>query len=193
MIYSDSREIEKVLSLLSLPVNSTDPDWVINSREAQIVQKKLDEVRLELLQVGWNFNTVRREYTPTVTGEIYLPNVFSFRFKQEQYKLIGDKLYDIINNTDKFDEPVTLIVIEDLQIQDCPVYFINLVTAQTAWELRSTLGGNRESLISSLQDNWIRYKAIAVQRDIDEQGLNYGNYLTRDFVSSRWDKYFTTF
>jgi hypothetical protein len=189
MAYNLVTETNRVLELLSLPL--VDDTTINTDREAVIVTRKLDEVRLELQAETWNFNTSKKELIPDVNKHIYLSSFLSFRGKQDRYRFVDNKLYDTIEKTDEFDEPVTLEVVETVDIEECPIWFINLVTAQTAWELRATLGGNIQDTLSSLQDNWIRKKAIAVQANIDEMELNYGNYLYKENDCGRWNFYLT--
>jgi hypothetical protein len=174
MAFNLLREVNKVLELLSLPM--VDDTTINTDRDAQMVVRKLDEVRLELEANGWGWNSSETVLEPDINGEIHLDGVLSFRDRlrrDKYYRNIDNKLFDTRSKSFKFDSGVKLIIIEDLPLDQAPPYFIELVTAQTAWELRATLGGNIQDTLSSLQDNWIRKKANAIQRNIDEQGLNY--------------------
>ena len=173
MAYSLLDEVNKVLRDLSLPIVTNAQ---LDTHEAKIVIDRLNRVREDLMLTKWNFNTEARTLTPTATGEILLSDILQFRHHNRldnPYRNIDGKLYNTKDNSFKFDSSVTLECAIDIPIEQSPIWFINLVTAQATLELLSVLGGNVEDKVATVNANYLKKRAIALQSDINEQRLNY--------------------
>ena len=186
MTYSLLNEVNKVLRDLNLPVVTNAQ---FDTHEAKIVRDKLERVRIDLLLTKWNFNTEIRRLTPDANGEILLTGILQFRHNRgdNPYRNVNGKLYNSKEDSFKFDNPVTLECALDAPIELCPIWFINLVTAQVTLELLSVLGGNVEDKVASVNANYFKKRAIALQSDINEQRLNYvKNYRIEAIYDRRW-------
>jgi hypothetical protein len=177
MAYDLVEQVNDVLEFLNLPyINNT----TLDSREASIVTRRLVKKERELLSLGWTFNTHERVLTPDINGFIYVPNESILRFndfyKSNRYRREGDRLYDKVSQSFSFTSEVRLRTIETMSNRDdMPYWFLDLLTIETAYSLRVLLGGNLQDNDLHLKEELQRAKAIAIQADIEEGGINTPN------------------
>jgi len=190
MAYSLLDEINKVLDDLALPIITNAE--ITTTKEGRLVSQRLERTRVEELLNKWNFNTEVRELQPTVGGEILLDGILQFRPLQPntQYRNINGKLYNVYEDSFKFSSSVILECALDIPIDQSPIWFINLVTAETAFKLLSVLGGNIEDKVGLVKENFVRNRAIALQSDINETHLNKNttNLFARSFGGMIYDR-----
>ena len=167
--------INQILSDLSLVEVDTAH---LNRREPTIVQKELDRVFKYWFGIGWHFNTFENDYTPNTNKNIIIPDEvirWSIEPLTHRYQLgTGKKLYDKNTKSFEYDDDTVLSIrtIESIQRDDCPSWFIDLVLADTAWKLRSKLGGMIEETTGYLQEQVVNAKALAIQADIEAGKIN---------------------
>jgi len=167
--------VNRILELLSLPL--VDGATLNTTRESQTVLRKLEEKRLQALKLGWGFNTFCNYHTPNATGKIIIDRDTIYRlrdyYKSNRYRLgNGGVLYDCFADSSTFESEIRLRTIEHIGWDESPVWFQDFVLSWTAWSLRVSLGGNIEAVNNLLQEEYINYKALALQADIEESNIN---------------------
>jgi len=165
----------RILESLSLPL--VDATTLNTTRESQVVLRKLEEKRLQALKLGWGFNTFCNDHTPNGTGKIVIDRNIIYRlrdyYKSTRYKIgNGGVLYDCFTDSTVFESEVKLRTIEHIDWNESPLWFQDFVIAWTSWSLRVILGGNIEDVNQVLQEEYIAYKATALQADIEESNIN---------------------
>lgn len=105
---------QKVSTLVDDGVNDTDD-----------AQQVLDEITIEVLSDGWDFNQIRTVLSPDTSGNISVTNNYlridgTDTDYRRRFTVRSNKLYDLDNATDVFDKAVTLKVTQNLEFDDIP-------------------------------------------------------------------------
>lgn len=177
MAYDLVEQVNDVLEFLNLPYITLA---TIGSRESTVITRRLIKKERELLSLGWTFNTFTRIIAPDINDFIQVPNESILRFndfyKTNRFRREGDKLYDNVANSFSFTSDIKLRTIETMGTRDnMPYWFLDLLTIETAYSLRVLLGGNLQDNDLHLKEELERAKALAIQADIEEGGINTPN------------------
>lgn len=113
-------------------------DLEIPNADVAAARVVLNDIRQEVLSVGWWFNQVEGvTLTPDQGGEIPVPaNTLELDCTDsaKHYVQRGTKLFDMDNQTFKFTAPVKVDIILDLPFEELPRTAYQCVTAQAALE-----------------------------------------------------------
>lgn len=117
---------QKVSTLVDDGVNDTD-----------FAQQVIDEITIEVLSDGWDFNQVRKTLTPDTNGNISVSDNYlridgtdsDFR---RRFTVRDNKLYDLDNDTNVFDKAVTLKVTQNLAFNNIPSSFAFFIARSAA-------------------------------------------------------------
>ena len=108
--------------MCSVAVSTLVDDGINDSDFAQDV---LDEKIVEILAMGWSFNTVVKELSFNTNGNIAIsPNYLRVDGYGNDYRRLltvrGNYLYDLDNDTDVFTSTVELLITQNLEWDDIP-------------------------------------------------------------------------
>jgi len=106
--------INEILQNLNEPVLDIT-DAVIDVPTAIVVEAQLDIARKRILAKGWNQNTVTMSLVPNTSGYIVIPSTFYSVNTISDYVVRDHRLYDVVNNSFIFKDPVQATVINDIQ------------------------------------------------------------------------------
>lgn len=152
---------EILLSLNELPLDITD--LVEDIGIAVIVDKELEIAKKKVLSEGWHFNKLSRELVPDPQGYIVIPNTFLSVDGDSSYAVRDWKLYDIANKTFKFDQPVEVIVVDEIVFDDIPFHVANYIVQIASLQAYINIIGNSDDI--SLRNNAVQAARIEALRD----------------------------
>lgn len=141
-----------------LPIpNDIAIDDLPEGHEAVYARTILAETLREEQESKWWFNSFETTFVPNSLGYITLPyNLISLQAKSSGKKYIanGNDLYDTINETKVFTEPVTLKVLLAIDFSDVPDIFKTYVVLQAAKHLHTYLNADtttQQELVQKIQ------------------------------------------
>lgn len=141
-----------------LPVpNDIAIDDLPEGHEAVYARTILQETLREEQEERWWFNSFTTTFVPNNSGYITLPyNLISLQstVTNKKYVANGNDLYDVINETKVFIEPVELKVLLEVSFEDVPDVFKTYVVLKAAKQLHTYLNADastQQELLSSLQ------------------------------------------
>jgi hypothetical protein len=168
----------------------TDP----GSGDVALAIETIDRTRLEILARGWYANTLEELVLEkdAVTNKIPLPTyVLSIRRRDDQVIIIERNgfLYDLKNNTDIFDDDVTVDAYADLQIENLPYSLANYIAVRSGRLFAQAATGSQTNEFFSVDDESRAY-AEAQREDLEHGSVNFLNdwqegrqFLARTFAS----------
>jgi hypothetical protein len=142
-------------------------------RDAYMAINALDEVCVEVQSEAWDFNSETCvAFAPDGTGQIPLPESVvridapPSRYPNHKYVRRGDRVYDKIDKTLVFTEPLELDVVYLLEWDDIPLAARRLIVARAARIFQDrTLGS--ANLRQSLLQSELLAKVALVEYDAD--------------------------
>ena len=149
-----------------MPVPSTvDIDSLDELHEAKIVRNNLLQVSREIQAKGWWFNREPWTFIPdSTTQKIAIPTtVLSVRGVTTSVINRGATLYSLANTSFVFTEPVDCVVVWDVDFEDLPETFAELITYTTAKDVQSFLRGDTATDVR-LQEK-VNQSFVKVQRE----------------------------
>jgi hypothetical protein len=174
--YAVSTELDAVNQILSsvgqAPVTTLD----LQNPEVSIVLNTLREVNRQVQAEGWIFNTEREyELTPdSGTNEILYPfNMLQIDTNQPYHKSKYDvvkrgiKLYDRLNHTFTFTDPIKADVVWYFDFTDIPAAIQAYITARAARLCATKMIGDTE-LNKLLAEQEIQTRASAIEYDCNQ-------------------------
>ena len=129
---------QPVSTLINNEINDTDA-----------AQQVLNEVMIELLLDGWDFNNTRKTLTPDANKNIAVsPNYLRVDGRVDDFKrrlsVRSNKLYDLDNDTDEFDKEVVLKITQNIDFDDLPQAFAFFAARQAAAIYYEDNGGDSQ-------------------------------------------------
>ena len=120
---SKLRAVNLILSGADEQPVSTLVDDGIN--DSDFAQQVLDDKIIEILSMGWDFNSVVKEFQFNTNGRIPISPSYvridgSGTDYRRRFTVRSNHLYDLDNDTDVFTENVELAVIQNLEWDDIP-------------------------------------------------------------------------
>lgn len=174
---------EILLSLNELPLDETD--LVSDVPIAVIVDKELDVATRSILAKGWNFNTISVSLSVNLTGHIEVSKEYLSVDAGGGIVVRDWKLYDTVNNTFKFDEDVSVTVVENIIFDDLPFSIADYIIKQASLQSYINVIGNSDDIS-------LRYRILDGARieaiRIDARQIN-GNLLEKDYATNLLDRY----
>jgi len=174
--YAVSTELDAVNQILSsvgqAPVTTLD----LQNPEVSIVLNTLREINRQVQAEGWIFNTERHyELTPdSETNQILYPfNMLQIDVNEEQHKnkydvvKRGNKLYDRLNHTYTFTDPIYADITWYFDFTDVPPAIQAYITARAARMCATKMVGDRE-LNGLLQEQELQTRAAAIEYDCNQ-------------------------
>jgi len=174
--YAVSTELDAVNQILSsvgqAPVTTLD----LQNPEVSIVLNTLREVNRQVQAEGWIFNTERNyELTPnTDTKFIEFPsNILQIdtnsQYHKGQYDVVkrGNKLWDRLNHTFVFNDPIRADIVWYFDFTDVPPAIQAYITARAARMCAVKMVGDRE-LQALLQEQEMMTRAGALEYDCNQ-------------------------
>ena len=174
--YAVSTELDAVNQILSsvgqAPVTTLD----LQNPEVSIVLNTLREINRQVQAEGWIFNTEREyELTPdSSTNQILYPsNMLQIDTNQpyhkNKYDVVkrGNKLYDRLNHTYTFTDPIQADVVWYFDFTDVPAAVQAYITARAARMCATKMVGDRE-LNGLLQEQELQTRAAAIEYDCNQ-------------------------
>lgn len=165
------RELDAVNLTLEALGESRVVDINTSNPSAGLARSALARNRRGLLSTGYWFNSIKREITPTADGFIKVPwnqlAVYDAR-GDNKYGVRNGNLYDLVEQDEYFDSPVTIKVVLDLNFEDLPehaaMWIANYTTAQV---YLNDLGsdGNYDNYASEAE----RYKSLVLREHLRNQ------------------------
>lgn len=145
-----------------MPVPSTvDIDSLDELHEAKIVRNNLVQVSREIQAKGWWFNREPWTFLPdSTTGKIAVPTtVLSVRGTNTSVISRGATLYSLTNTSYVFTEAVDCVVVWEVEFEDLPETFAELVSYTTARDVQSFLRGDTSTdarLTAKVQESYLK-------------------------------------
>jgi len=174
--YAVSTELDAVNQILSsvgqAPVTTLD----LQNPEVSIVLNTLREINRQVQAEGWIFNTEREyELTPdSETNQILYPfNMLQIdantKYHKDKYDVVkrGNKLYDRLNHTYTFTDPIQADVVWYFDFTDVPAAVQGYITARAARMCATKMVGDRE-LNALLQEQELQTRAAAIEYDCNQ-------------------------
>ena len=148
-----------------LPIPSTVAiDDLPEGHEAVQASTILQETLREEQEEKWWFNSFTETLIPQTSGYITLPyNLINFDSNQGKYRSEGGDLYDVINQTKIFTDPVELDVLLNIEFDDLPDVFRTYVVLQAAKHLHTYLNADETTQKELIQK--IQVQRIKVERE----------------------------
>jgi len=192
--YAVSTELDAVNQILSsvgqAPVTTLD----LQNPEVAIVLNTLREINKQVQAEGWVFNTEREyEFTPdSVTKEILFPyNVLQLDtnryYHYSDYDVIrrNGKLYDRLNHTYQFNEPIKGDVVWYFDFTDIPPAIQAYIIARAARMCATKMIGDQE-INKLLAEQELQTRAYALEYE-----CNQGDYSMFGFRDGQ--NYYTSY
>lgn len=108
--------INNILTAIDLPpVNSASDD----SYEVQQINDILSQQKRLILAKGYFFNTFDQEFVNTNDNKVFVTDDV-LKVDSTKYSLRGRQLWDLVENSGKITEPVTIATIVDLDFSQLP-------------------------------------------------------------------------
>lgn len=181
-----------LLTIGEQPVNSLETQGII---EAELAKMILEEVSTDIQCQDWHFNKNRRvTLTPDrKTGEVTLPEnclrVDSVgRSACLNVVQRNNRLYDQLNNTYFFKEPVVVDMVVELPLEELPPFAYTYITTRATRIFQQSAVGS-QVVEAFTRDN--EEEALAALKQADNQNADhnilYGNRTGRRAV--RRDRY----
>lgn len=130
------------------PVKALDTDGASPAAEAE---RRLDRANIDVQSLGWHFNRRKNvELEPNDDGNIEVPEgVITIDGDQENGESInittvGNGLYNLDDNTDEFEDNVTVAYVLCYLFPCVPLLVQKLITATAAVEYNLTRYGTKE-------------------------------------------------
>ena len=174
--YAVSTELDAVNQILSsvgqAPVTTLD----LQNPEVSIVLNTLREVNRQVQAEGWIFNTEREyELTPDeITKEILYPSNMlqidaNVRQHKSDYDLVrrNGKVYDRLNHTFEFDDPIQVHVTWSFDFSDVPPAIQTYITARAARMCATKMIGNGD-LYQLLAEQEGQTRAVALEYECNQ-------------------------
>ena len=174
--YAVSTELDAVNQILSsvgqAPVTTLD----LQNPEVAIVLNTLREVNKQVQAEGWVFNTERHyELTPdSVTQEILYPTnvlqIDTHRFQHyDDYDVIrrDGKVYDKLNHTYQFEEPIIADVVWYFDFTDVPPAIQAYIVARAARMCVTKMIGDQE-INKLLAEQELQTRAFALEYECNQ-------------------------
>jgi hypothetical protein len=174
--YAVSTELDAVNQILSsvgqAPVTTLD----LQNPEVSIVLNTLREVNRQVQAEGWIFNTEREyELTPDETTKeiLYPSNMLQIDANVRQHKSDYDlvrrngKVYDRLNHTFEFDDPIQVDVTWYFDFTDVPPAIQTYITARAARMCATKMIGNGD-LYQLLAEQEGQTRAVALEYECNQ-------------------------
>lgn len=185
MSLTPTTELEAVNLMLSVigetPVNSVTSNGIADAVLAyQILTHSSREVQL----VGWHWNTeINFPITPSTTGELLLPaNTLKVDTTGESQGLDlvqrGNRLYDRVNQTFVFDQPVRVEIVLLLPFDELPEAARSYITIRSARQFQERVVGSEVLQAFTSRDEF------AAMAKLKEAEAETGDY---NILSGSWD------
>lgn len=156
-----------------MPVPSTvDIDSLDELHEARIIRNELLTTSRELQTRGWWFNREPWTFVPdAVNSKISVPvPVLAIKGTTNNYTIRGGNLYDVRGNTFLFDSNVDTLVVWELDFEELPQSFAQLVAYTTAMDVQSFLRGDTAA------DQRLRQKVSETYLVVQKEDLSHSQY-----------------
>lgn len=169
-------ELEAINTLLatigSQPVNSPEAPSV----DASMARATIREVALSVLSMGWYFNTDQsKTWTPDGNKDIVLPDsvlVIDNSHQSPDRRAVTDRpnpairglmcLYDITNQTFKFESPIVTKTVYGVEWEDMPQAARHYITIRSARVFQDRAVGSEKHHSFTLRDE--QYALAAMRR-----------------------------
>jgi len=162
-------ELSAVNSILGSIGQAPITDLQFENPEISFVYRIFQDTILDVLSEGWSFNTFYDvELTPDDDKYVWVPdNILKIDSSTNSYDrttdfiATGKKLYDKYNQTDQFDDPVTVTYLQAVEWEDIPVVFKRYIISRASARAATQLVTNRElvALLAS-QESYLRASCV---------------------------------
>lgn len=165
------RELDAINLTLEALGESRVMDINTSNPSAGLARSALERNRRGLLSTGYWFNVVTREVTPTTDGLIKVPwNQLAVydAASTGKYGVRDGNLYDLVEQTQYFDGPVSIKVVIDLAFEDLPEHAAMWIANYTAAQVYlNDLGsdGNYSNYAAEAE----RYKTLVLREHLRNQ------------------------
>lgn len=139
------------------PVNTLEDTGV---NDTDVAQDLLDETNMQVQMLGLNFNTEKFTYTPNSDGNIIISDntLYVVGDEDDRFKQITQRgknptlLYDLTNNTDVWDEDVTvkITVLYPFEEVPTPIQFEITDLAARIYQMVSIGDTNMDAVLNQM-------------------------------------------
>lgn len=166
--------VNEMLEAIGLPaVDQLDTGGTSEEAEAE---NMLARINRDIQGQGWHCNTIRESFTPNGSNEIPLTDVLRVvkpvGFSAAESVAMRDgQLYDVANNTEKFDRDIELEIVYLLDFESLSEKMRSYITAEARVRFqRFKKRGQVDDQFA--QDEMLRARVEARQEDSDLRRLN---------------------
>ncbi len=147
--------------------------------EIAFIYNILKEVNQDVQNEGWHFNKEYHvEVKPDANNEIKIPSDYlrydlnADHFVQKDVVRRNGKLYDLVNHTYKFTDPLFLDIVYLQHFGDLPPVFRRYIISRASVKAATQLVNNAE-LVQLLQTQEATTRAACVEYDCDQGDYSY--------------------
>lgn len=166
------------------PVDTLEDNENVDVMNAlRMLEAGLKEVQVN----GWTFNTINEFVLipDEETKRILWDNtILSIQFKEKRIvRKRGDYLYDVTNNTDQFEEPLTAKVIQYVPFEEMPQIFRQYITIRVARRFVSRYLGD-PTIMQELQQEEAQAYMQMMEAEITLEKSNIlTNHAVQDYMN----------
>lgn len=144
----------------------------LNSQNPSVGLAKaaIERTRRGTLSTGYWFNTITREVTPSTVQRITIPwkQVAIYGLDGKKYSERNGNLYDLVEQTQRFENPVTLRVILDFDFEDLPEHVALWIAYEAAAQVYANdLGTDANYQVLEAQAR--QYEALTLREHLRNQ------------------------
>lgn len=159
----------------------------LNSQNPSVGLAKatIERTRRGTLSTGYWFNTITREVTPSAAKQITIPwkQVAIYGLDGKKYSERNGNLYDLVEQTQRFESPVTLRVILDFDFEDLPEHVALWIAYESAAQVYANdLGTDANYQVLEAQAR--QYEALTLREHLRNQ--RYGTSRNRNSARIRY-------
>lgn len=144
----------------------------LNSQNPSVGLAKaaIERIRRGTLSTGYWFNTITREVTPSDAYRITIPwkQVAIYGLDGKKYSERNGNLYDLVEQTQRFEQPVCLRVILDFDFEDLPEHVALWIAYEAASQVYSNDLGT-DANYQVLQQLSRDYEALTLREHLRNQ------------------------
>jgi len=162
----------------AVDLNSSNPS-------VGLAKSAIERTRRGILSTGHWFNVIEREVTPAQTGRIAVPwrQLALYGLDGKKYAEREGILYDLVEQTNRFTQPVRLRVILDFEFEDLPEHAALWIAYEAAAQVYSNdLGADQNFQILVQQAR--EYEALTLREHLRNQ--RYSTSRTRNSARIRY-------
>ena len=173
-------ELSAVNSILGAIGQSPVTTLNYENPEVSFIYNILNEINKDVQNEGWHFNTEPHvEITPDANKNLVVPsNTLRYTLhdglnKKTQDLVVRDgKLYDMIDHTNEFDNPVFLDIVTLYPFGDLPNPFQRYITYRSAVRAATQLVSNPQ-LVVLLKEDEAKARAVCTEYECSQADPSY--------------------